>query len=156
MEEQKQKVAGSRAAVVVSEESAEQAVDEFLAYYEIDLEGEEEATRAQLLRAKRRMVKGVMLGRLEFKLETDKRGNVEQIVYQNLAKPLGQGLAQFRYREISGKAKTAMKGTSSEDMSGRMQLLLGALSGTSASIVAEMTGVDYSLAESLCLLFLSV
>jgi hypothetical protein len=142
--------------VVVSEENAEISVDEFMAYYEIDLESEEEATRSQLLRAKRRLVKAVMLGRLEFKLETDKRGNTEQIVYQHLHKPLGQGLTTFRYREIGGKAKTAMKGTSTEDMSGRMQLLLGALSGTSSSIVAEMTGVDYSLAESLCLLFLSV
>jgi len=138
----------------VSRETAEAAVDEFFEYYEVDPEDEDDDIRGQLMKAKRRIVKAVMAGRLEFKTETNKKGVEEQIVYQHLKKPLANGTATFRYREMGGRAKTAMKGASDNDMAGKMQSLLGYLSGTSAGIIADMQGVDYSLAESLSLVFL--
>ena len=138
----------------VSRESAEAAVDEFFDYYEIDPEDEEPDTRAQLIKAKKKLVKAVMAGRLEFKTETNKKGIEEMVVYQHLKKPMANGTSTFRYKEMGGRAKTAMKGANDNDVAGKMQSLMGYLSGTSASIIADMQGVDYSLAESLSLVFL--
>ena len=138
----------------ISRESAEAAVDEFYDYYEIDPADESEDIREQLLKAKRRLIKAVMVGRIEFKEESNKKGISEMVVYQHLKKPLANGTDVFRYREMSGRAKTAMKGASDNDMAGKMQSLLGYLSGTSAGIVADLQGVDYSLAESLSAIFL--
>jgi len=138
----------------VSRESAEAAVDEFFEYYEVDPSDEIDDVREQLGKAKRKLIKAVMYGRLEFKEETNKKGISEMVVYQHLKKPLSNGTDTFRYREMGGRAKTAMKGASDNDMAGKMQSLLGYLSGTSAGIIADLQGVDYSLAESLSLVFL--
>jgi hypothetical protein len=138
----------------VSRENAEAAVDEFFEYYEIDPADEEDDVRGQLMKAKRKIIKAVMAGRLEFKEETNKKGVSEMAVYQHLKKPMSNGTSTFRYGEMGGKAKTAMKGASDNDMAGKMQSLLGYLSGTSAGIIADMQGADYSLAESLSLVFL--
>lgn len=138
----------------VSRETAEAAVDEFFDYYEIDPSDEDDDLKGQLVKAKRRLVKAAMAGRLEFKEEANKKGVSEMVVYQHLKKPLANGTDTFRYREMGGRAKTAMKGASDNDMAGKMQSLLGYLSGTSAGIIADMQGVDYSLAESLSLVFL--
>lgn len=138
----------------ISRESAEAAVDEFFDYYELDPEDEDPDSKAQLVKAKKKMVKAVQNGRLEFKTETNKKGIEEMCVYQHLKKPLANGTATFRYREMGGRAKTAMKGAGENDMAGKMQSLLGYLSGTSAGIIADLQGVDYSLAESLSLVFL--
>lgn len=133
---------------------AEEIVDEFFDYYEIDPEDEEPDSKAQLLKAKKKLIKAVMAGRLEFKEETNKKGISEMAVYQHLKKPLPNGTSTFRYREMGGRAKTAMKGAGENDVAGKMQSLMGYLSGTSAGIIADLQGVDYSLSESLSLVFL--
>lgn len=138
----------------ISRESAELAVDEFFDYYEIDPEDEEPDTRAQLIKAKNKLIKAVMKGRLEFKEEQNKRGISEMIVYQHLKKPFQNGTDHFRYKEMGGLAKVAMKGAGENDFAGKMQSLMGYLSDSSAGIIADMKGADYSLAESLALVFL--
>jgi hypothetical protein len=138
----------------VSRENAELAVDEFFDYYEIDPDDEEDDTRSQLFKARRKLVKAVMAGRLEFKQEPNKKGVEEMFVVQHLKKPFANGTDRFVYREMGGRAKTAMKGASDNDIAGKMQSLMGYLSGTSAGVIADMQGADYSLAESLSLVFL--
>jgi hypothetical protein len=55
---------------------------------------------------------------------------------------------------MNGRAKVAMKGASDNDTAGKLQMLMGYLSGTSAGIIGDLMGVDYSLVESLGLVFL--
>lgn len=138
----------------VSRENAEEALAEFFDYYEVDKEDEDDDNRSQLDKAEKRMIKAVMKGRLEFKLETNKRGVEQMIVYQHLKKPFLNGIDTFRYGEMGGKAKASMKKAGVDDMAGKMQSILGYLSGTSSGIIADMTGPDYSLAESLSIVFL--
>jgi hypothetical protein len=133
---------------------AEEIVGEFFDYYEIDPDDEEDDTRSQLLKAKRKLIKAVMAGRLEFKQEPNKKGIEEMHVIQHLKKPFANGTDRFIYKEMGGRAKTAMKGASDNDIAGKMQSLMGYLSGTSAGVIADMQGADYSLAESLSLVFL--
>lgn len=140
----------------VSRENAEAAVDEFFEYYEIDPEDEEADGKNQLIKAKKKIIKSVMAGRLEFKLETDKKGVEKMIVYQHLKTPFSNGTTMFRYRNMSGQAKTAMKSAGDNDSAGKIQSLMGYLSGTSSSIIADMQDVDYSMAESLGIVFLSL
>ena len=138
----------------VSCESAQDSLEEFFDYYEVDKEDEDDDNRAQLAKAEKRMLRAVMKGRLEFKLETNKKDVEEMIVYQHLKKPFLNGTETFRYGEMGGKAKSAGKRAGDNDMAGKMQSLLGYLSGTSSGIIAEMKGADYSLAESLSIVFL--
>lgn len=138
----------------IDDDRAEEIVNEFFDYYEIDPNDEEPDTRAQLMKAKNKLVKAVIKGRLDFKEEPNSKGISEMVVYQHLKKPFQNGTDCFRYKEMGGTAKVAMKGAGENDFAGKMQSLMAYLSGTSAGIIADMKGADYSLAESLALVFL--
>lgn len=134
---------------------AGEIVQEFFNYYEIDLDDLDDDSQAQMLKAQKRLIKSVRLGRLEFNLVPSKKtGLDEMIITQHLKRPFANGIAVIHYGEIGGRAKVAMKGAVENDTAGKMQCLMGALAGMSRGIMSDLTGPDYSLMESLSAIFL--
>jgi hypothetical protein len=138
----------------LSRKNAEAAAQQFFDYYEIDPEDETDDSKAQLQKAMEKIIKATMRGRLEFNIQKNKNGLDEMIVTQHLKHPLQNGTSAFAYGVMNGRAKVAMKGASDNDTAGKLQMLMGYLSGTSAGIIGDLMGVDYSLVESLGLVFL--
>lgn len=138
--------------MVLSEEAAEQQLQLFLDYYDIDLEDTDDK---DLLRAnrsvKKKVIKAIRKGLVEVKEENETLN-----VYQTLEKPM-QGITNpIRYKEPTGHSKIAMKESDKEDYYGKMYNLLGGMSGEGKAPFLKMKGKDLSIAESLALLFLDI
>jgi hypothetical protein len=130
----------------LSEKSAKENLQKMLDYYEIDIDDiEEKEVRRAVKSGLKRLIKSMMKGRLEIKIEeefqviqTTKNG--EKIIY----------------REIDGKAKTSMANKEEKDYYGKSYALMGSLSNLGESAITSMKGVDLSLVEVLGMIFLQV
>lgn len=130
-----------------SKETAKNELKKMLDYYEIEIEEiEDEKLKTAIENSYNRLVKAVMKGRLKVKLE-----NGIEIIQK-----LKDGTTEIKYKEINGKAKTAMAGKKEDDFYGKAYALMGSLSGLGESAISSLKGVDLSLVEVLGLIFLAV
>jgi hypothetical protein len=136
----------------ISKESAEEHFKIFLDYYEIDLDEEDDdEVRSANKSIKKKIVKAIQLGRIEFKEENDTLN-----VYQHLKHSI-QGIeSPLVYKEPTGYSKIAMKESGKEDQYGKLYHLLGGMCGHGKAPFLKMRGKDLSVAESLGLLFLDI
>ncbi len=130
----------------LSPESAANEIKKLFDYYEIDLdEIEDTELKKAIKQGYDRLIKATRLGRLQVIIEdgikttqTTRNGTT------------------IDYREIDGKAKSAMAGKAKEDYYGKSYALMGSLSGLGEAAIMNLKGVDLSLAEVLGLIFLAV
>lgn len=130
----------------LSEESAEEQLNLFFEYYDIDISDYPESQIDGINTSLSKLKKGIRKGRVEFKEEN---GTMEVIQYINEETTLVYG-------ELSGRTKLAMKNKSENDNYGRLFALLGSLSGAGEAAIAKLKGVNLSLAECIGLLFLQI
>lgn len=143
--------------IKIDEVRAGELVDEFFDYYEIEVEkGDSDDDIALIKAAHQAMKKAVMRGRLDFKEDPEKGMQVIQHFRRPIEVKTGENIESVTYREIYGAAKCEMKHAKQTDIAGRQQRLMGALSGKGHGIFSRMTGVDYSLMETLSTVFFLV
>ena len=129
----------------LSEDSAQEQLNRLLDYYEIDFDDipSDQAKSFEMIGKK--LVKFIRQGRLEIKTED----GIQCI------QTLRNGTTIITYKELNGKAKTAMGTKSAEDGNGRIYALMGALSD-GETMITELKGPDLSLVECLGAVFLAV
>lgn len=131
----------------LSEKNAKEVIEKMLDYYEIDIAGIEDKELKKVIKGGYgRLVKAVMLGRLEVKTEDGIK----------ITQHLRSGGTDIEYREIDGKAKMAMAGKEEKDYYGKSYALMGSLSELGEGAISSLKGVDLSLTEVLGMIFLSV
>lgn len=131
----------------LSEEVAQDQLQIFCDYYDIDSESASEEQKKAIEIAQRKLIRAIQKGRLTI---TDKDGVT---VIQNLLHPPGD-CQDIKYRKITGKSRLALTDKDSEYK--RMYSLLGHLSGLPLNAIAALQGQDLSTAEYLAVLFLAV
>lgn len=129
----------------LSEESAQEQLNQLLDYYEIDFTDIPTDQKNSFDMIGKKLVKFIRQGRLEIKIEDGIK----------CIQTLKNGTTTIEYKELNGKAKTAMGTKSTEDGNGRIYALMGALSDGEAAII-QLKGPDLSLAECLGAVFLAV
>lgn len=134
---------------ILSEESAQELLDQFTAYYEIDTENLPDALKSAMTYCLSHMKRAIRTGRLEIEV-----GDETIVIKQNLRKELPGVGKTLTYKEVSGAAKIPMKEDSGNY--GKVYTFLGALSGEGVGAIAKLKGADMSLAESLGTVFLQI
>lgn len=127
----------------ISRETAENIFQEFLDYYDLDLEEVTEEQAKAWKPSQEKIIKAIMKGRLEIKTEDS------FLITQHL-----KGGETIDYKEITGQAKVTMDKEKGEY--GKMYALLGSLSGLGSAALRKMNGRDVSLAETIGFFFLMV
>ena len=122
----------------LSEDSAQEQLNQLLDYYEIDFNDIPTQQKDSFEMIGKKLVKFIRQGRLEIKTED----GIQCI------QTLRNGTTTITYKELNGKAKTAMGTKSAEDGNGRIYALMGALSD-GETMIAELKGPDLSLVECL-------
>lgn len=131
---------------ILSDQVAQEQIDIFLDFYEFDLEEMIEKKRNILLPAIDVLKKSIRLGRLEVKTDDD-----SILVVQKLVRPPG-GVDQLKYKEVTGRARTAMKEDAGEYT--RMYQLAGAVTGVGYNAISVLHAIDLKVIENMCLFFL--
>ena len=135
----------------INEKRANEIVDEFFEYYEIDREEEQDEDTLRVINMSyRKLSKAVQRGRVEFR-DTDEGMTVIQHTKRDY--PFGNEIV---YGELNGKAKVAMRKADENDQAGRMQHMMAALCKKGPSILAQLKGPDYSLMEVIAAVFFVV
>jgi hypothetical protein len=132
---------------VISEERAQEILDQFTEYYDIDPETMPENLQRVIASSLAKIKKAIRDGRLE--IETDGQSIT---VKQNLQKPPAGVASQLTYKEVTGAAKIGIKDDSTDY--GKIYTFLGALTGDGVGVIQKLGGKDLSLAESLGVVFL--
>lgn len=135
----------------ISEESAQEQMQEFLDYYDIDardieIDQGEESVETVLNRLIRAIQKGY--------LEVDMSGG-EPVVTQNLQHPPGE-VKTLVYGVIQARHKIEMDKASKDRGAVRMHALMSALSGEAPRAIQSLQGVDMSIMERLATLFMVI
>ena len=131
----------------ISLQVAKENLQSMLDYYEIDIdEIDEKDVKKAIKSGYNRIIKALRLGRLEIKIENG----------ITITQTLRNGTEKLTYREIDGKAKTAMAPKEEKDWYGKSYALMGSLSDMGETAITSLKGVDLSLAEVLGMIFLQV
>ena len=135
----------------VTREAAGKLVDDFLDFYDVDINDIEDDTAQKSHKATcNRIRRAVEKGRLVIVQE-----NGFPILYQHLKHEVKGLPGVLRYREIDGTAKMRAKDL---DMNayGRLYALVAGMTGQKVEDVARLIGQDLSIAEALGGVFLGV
>ncbi len=133
----------SEGALSISEETAEEHLQAFLDYYEIDVSNIElDSQRTAIRGACEKLVKSIRAGRLELNGD-DGTATIHP-----------KKGADLHCAELSGKAKVQMSRRPESDMHGRIYALIGSLTGTGFNHIQDLTGRDLVMVENLGILFL--
>lgn len=142
---------------VINFKTAEEEVEKMFDYYGIDIEMiRDKDSRSNIERAKMKLVKAVTQGRLEFVYENDEGGYMQLTCVQHLISRKDGHEQDFRYKEVDGRSKIAMKHCGDDDTMGKIQAMMASLAGVTATSMQKVRGVDLGLMESLGMVFLSV
>lgn len=131
----------------LSEEVAVNQVVSMLEYYEIDVDSMDEKQGDAVNSILENLTRFVRQGRLEIIVDDS---GIKCI--QTLAK---NSEIKITYKEIDGRAKTAMGTKKDADQNGRLYAVMGALSDGEAALL-KLKGPDVSLVENLGAVFLLV
>jgi hypothetical protein len=135
----------------ISPESAQEQVDLFASYYELepdDIENEDAKKAVSMMLGK--LKRYVMKTRVEIQMDGDSLK-----VIQKLRKPIN-GLDTVVYKELTGLARVRMKDREDNDNYGKVYSLMGGLCGEPDSTMLKFSGVDLSTMETIGGLFLAV
>lgn len=146
---------------IISEEAAEAQIQIFLDWYDIcreDFVNVEDGDMSSTWYDKivKRLVRAIRKGLVEFKEENTKDGSPTLNIYQTLTSPITGVDNPICYKEISGRAKLAMRGNAKTGQFAQIYLYLGGLCGESETVFHKMRGRDGAIAECLGFLFLQV
>jgi hypothetical protein len=141
----------------IQKESAEEIFAELLEWYDIDEEDykEEEDGERSFRQAKRKIVKAICKGYVELDKKQNKMGEDVLYVRQNFKFKYHKAPESITYREVNGRAKSAVRSGKDGDFQ-KMYKFLAALAGEEERIILQLKGVDNGLSESLGYLFLQV
>lgn len=135
----------------ISDEVAEQQLNELLDYYELESDCFIEKKQKNVFEMTCiRLKKAIRKGRLSISSVDD---NI--IIKQYLKKPPGE-IKELEYEELSGKNKVVMGKYEEDDQHKKIYALIGSLTGLGESAIEKLKGVDSSICESLGFLFLQV
>jgi hypothetical protein len=138
---------------IISEEMAQEQIDLFLEFYEIDLDDlDNEDLKDALSISIKKVFKAIRKGRLEI-IEVEDSVHVKQILKKKKPEKLPSN--EVIYKELEGVAKVNMKSRDPEDQYGKIYALLGSLSGLGTPIITQFKSTDLSIAECLGALFLA-
>lgn len=136
----------------IPKENAEDQVQLFLDYYDIDPE-EDAANKAHMESMKasiKKLVKHVARGRLEISQGKD---GIE--ITQFIQFPIND-VSELKYKVLTGRNKGQMKNADEADQHGKIYSLVGSLTNWTGDSIAKLQGVDISVVECLGVLFLVV
>lgn len=123
----------------ISRESAEEQLQEFCSYYDIDEKSLNDEKSKSFANHKEKFVNAIMNGRLEFR--RDKNDDIE--IVQTVGRA---GTEQVVYGSQVGKAFTTMKKYDEKDGPGRVYAVLGSLSGLPADAISQLKPSDLKTA----------
>lgn len=133
----------------LSEQAAKDQLDLVLDYYELEEDELPDERKVPFLLAYNKLISAIRKGRLEISY------NDKLVIVQHLKKPVAD-IAELSYKEIDGNAKLSMRKKADTDEYGKVYALLGYLSSNGEGVIAELRGIDLSIAECLSLIFLAV
>lgn len=137
---------------VISEQIAQEQIDVLLDFYDIDFADiEKKEAREAVESSCKRLKRAVRKGMIDIKTVDD---TIE--VIQNLSRPFKNFEGPIVYKEITGRAKVAMRDNADTDHFGRIYALLGGMAGEGEAVIQKLRGKDMSVAECLGVLFLQV
>lgn len=146
---------------ILGEEAAEDQLQLFLDWYDIcredfisSDEGESSSTWYDKITS--RLKRAIRKGLVEIKEENTKDGSPTLNVYQTLTRKIPGVESPICYKEISGRAKLALKGSAKTGQFAQIYLYLGGLCGEGEKVFHNMAGRDGAIAECLGFLFLQV
>ncbi|MCK4499839.1 hypothetical protein KAU11_05035 [Candidatus Babeliales bacterium] len=137
---------GNKIKNVLSEESAQDQLELFFEYYDMEVEDIHDDQAKALEMSISRIIKSIRKGKLEF-AETDSILKITQHLKNGTT---------IVYGEISGKTKLAMKSKLDTDNYGKIYSLCGSLTGIGEAGISKLKGADLSLCECIGALFLQV
>jgi len=145
---------------------AEEILQELLDWYDIvDSDFQDGDTQeAAYTKTKRKLTRAIQEGLIEIKIETDPDGTETINVYQHLQREVKGIKADdqndhgrtVKYKEVTGRAKTAVKDEKGSGNASKLYSYLGALSGYGPQPFINMRGRDNGIAECLGYIFLQV
>lgn len=127
---------------MLSQEAANDQLQVFIDYYDIDLSDLGDAGGV----IKNRTIRHIMKGRLEITEDADGL-KVSQIL---------KGGDKITYSEIQGKHKITMGKKPDGDAHGKSYALMGALCGNGEAFILKQGGRDLSVIECLAALYMNV
>ncbi len=135
----------------VSEEVAEEQLEIFMDYYDIDIESiDHKEIQAGLKLSASKAMRAIRKGKLSIELDGDAI-KVTQ-TFRNK-----EGVDDtIDYAVIAGRHKVAMKDKTDTDNYGKIYALMGSLSGLGEKAIQSLKGADIGLVESLGGLYLQV
>jgi hypothetical protein len=147
-------------AYIISEQTAHEQLDLFYDWYGIDYDEMLEAARQSqsdgaLKLAENKVLKAIRYGAIEISEVADSSGEQTLSVLQRLARPV-HGREEIEYKEVTGKARIAMKSNSNISDAARMYHFLGVLCGQGAEMFMQLRGRDIGVTDALGFLFLLV
>lgn len=139
----------------INPEAAQQQVDLFLDYYEVELDDFEDKKVLNAIKtAMNKIKKAVMRCRIEIKLE-----NNSLVILQTLKHPFDRTNASrmetIKYKSLRGQAKTRLKYCDENDDYGKVYALMGGLCGEPDSTMQMLEGVDLTVVEAISSIFLA-
>ncbi len=141
----------------ISTESAEKQLDEYLSYFDLDMdelksEQKDSAVKDNLDMSYGRLIKAIRQGRLQIKFDGGDDGDEAQLIQEVGRK----NKTILTYKELTGAAKMSMKQVDANDNYGKMYSLVAFLTGESLLVIKKLKGRDCSLVESIGLILLQI
>lgn len=135
----------------VSEEVAEEQLETFLDFYDIDIASiDHKEVQAGLKLSASKVKRAIRKGKLSVELAGDSIKVIQ--TFKNT-----EGTEDtIDYTVIAGRHKVAMKDKSDTDNYGKIYALMGSLSGLGEKAILKLKGADLGLVESLGGLYLQV
>ena len=130
----------------ISEEVANDQLQLFFDYYEIDTDDIFDGESKAIEIACDRIIKGIRKGKLEIKQSSDKLEIIQTL----------KSGSNLIYGELTGRTKLAMKAKLDTDNYGKIYALTGSLTSSGEAAIAQLKGADLSLCECIGALFLQV
>lgn len=133
----------------LSKENAQESLNEFFDYYDIDIDDIEDENQQTAMRSvEKKLLKAVMRGDLEFKTTDEAPEAIQHL------KKSKTNISTITYKVLNGKAKQAMNKKAEGDHHGRIYALMGSLSGLGSEAIASLRSTDLSISEGLGTVFL--
>ena len=134
----------------ISHESAENQLESFLEYYDIEFDDiENERSHDAAMQTKKKIIRAIVSGRIEIN-EVDG----VPLISQHLKNTDEE--KTLNYVEITGRHKLVLDQKKEDKNYSKIYTLLASLSNTSESVIAKLKAADMGIAESLGFLFLQV
>jgi hypothetical protein len=146
--------------LLISKENAQEQLDLFFDWYDIDFEEMYEAAiqgenGATIRAAKNKLIKAIRQGRIEVKEVSNDKGETSLELHQKLDCPIFDKNVLV-YKEITGSIRASAKADPKANDTKKMYQLLGSITGEGAEIFLRLRRADIGLTDMIGFLFLMV